>query len=41
MERKNRALVGCLNLENIFVDPDNEYYSSIDGVLFDKEEQHF
>ncbi len=30
------AFKGCKNLENIFVDPDNEYFSSIDGVLFDK-----
>ena len=31
------AFFRCKNLENIFVDPDNEYFSSIDGVLFDKE----
>jgi hypothetical protein len=30
------AFYDCKNLENIFVDPDNEYFSSIDGVLFDK-----
>ena len=33
----NYAFKGCKNLQNIYVDPDNEYYSSIDGVLFDKE----
>ena len=27
----------CKNLVNIYVDPDNEYFSSIEGVLFDKE----
>lgn len=27
----------CKNLMNIYVDPDNEYFTSIDGVLFDKE----
>jgi hypothetical protein len=31
------AFSTCRNLENIFVDPDNPYFSSIDGVLFDKE----
>jgi hypothetical protein len=31
------AFKGCRNLRNIFVDPDNEFYSSIDGVLFNKE----
>ena len=31
------AFFRCKNLENIYVDPDNEYFSSIDGVLFDKE----
>ena len=33
----NWAFDGCVNLKNIFVDPDNEYYCSIDGVLFNKE----
>ena len=27
----------CYNLYNITVDPDNKYYTSIDGVLFNKE----
>lgn len=26
----------CNNLQNVYVDSDNEYFSSIDGVLFDK-----
>ncbi len=30
------AFSNCLSLENIVVDSDNDYYSSIDGVLFDK-----
>ncbi|MFA7674283.1 MAG: leucine-rich repeat protein [Clostridia bacterium] len=34
---QSNALDGCINLENIFIDPDNEHLSSIDGVLFDKE----
>jgi hypothetical protein len=31
------AFFRCKNLENIFVDPDNEHLSSIDGVLYNKE----
>ena len=27
---------GCTNLSNIIVDDSNDYYSSVDGVLFDK-----
>ena len=30
------AFSNCLSLENIVVDSDNDYYSSIDGVLLDK-----
>ncbi len=28
---------GCDNLENIYVDEDSEYYTSVDGVLFTKD----
>ena len=31
-----QAFVGCTNLLEINVDPDNSAYSSVDGVLFDK-----
>ncbi len=34
---QSNALDGCINLKNIFVDPDNEHLSSIDGVLYNKE----
>ena len=30
------AFVGCDNLENIFVDEDNPNYTSVDGILFNK-----
>ena len=31
------AFAGCYSLESIDVDPANEYYSSVDGVLFNKD----
>ena len=31
------AFTRCAALERIEVDPENEYFTSIDGVLFDKE----
>ena len=31
------AFLGCLNLTDIIVDPENPSYCSIDGVLYDKE----
>ena len=33
----NMAFFKCKNLESIYVSPDNNYYASIDGVLFSKE----
>ncbi len=31
------AFKGCTNLENIYVDADNPYFTSIDGVLYSKD----
>ncbi len=31
------AFAGCLSLEEINVDPDNPYYSSVNGVLYNKD----
>ena len=28
---------GCINLKNIYVDPENEYYKSLDGLLLSKD----
>ena len=33
----NGAFEGCTKLQNINTDPDNEYYSSIDGILYNKD----
>ncbi|MDE5558845.1 MAG: leucine-rich repeat domain-containing protein, partial [Ruminococcus sp.] len=33
------AFWGCLNLSRIIVDKDNEYYSDINGILFDKNKE--
>lgn len=33
---KHRVFEGCYSLENINVDENNSYYTSIDGILFDK-----
>ena len=30
------ALVGCVRLTNIMVEPANQFYASVDGVLFDR-----
>ncbi len=33
----NNAFSGCLSLQMFYVDPENQFYASQDGVLFDKE----
>ncbi len=33
---KSSVFYGCSSLADIYVAPDNQYYSSLDGVLFDK-----
>ena len=35
---ENFAFLGCPLLDNIAVDPQNAFYSSLDGVLFDKDQ---
>ena len=37
-ERFHPAFYGCLELQSIVVDPQNNYYSSRDGVLFNKDQ---
>ena len=34
-----KVFMGCSKLENIYVDSNNQAYSSVDGVLFDKEKK--
>jgi hypothetical protein len=34
----NETFTGCANLKSITVDSENQYYSSIDGILYNKEE---
>ncbi|MCR5608444.1 MAG: leucine-rich repeat protein [Lachnospiraceae bacterium] len=36
---RDRAFDSCLSLESIQVDNDNEYYTSVDGVLYNKDKK--
>ncbi len=37
VEMKEKVFISCLRLESILVEPDNEYFSSLDGILFNKD----